>query len=542
MRFQQRFGLGGALCVLLSLTAATGCSKDGDDQQSATQDVGSLDLALSAGGTEITSISYTITGNGFTKQGSIPTTSSGKTFSSLITGIPGGMGYSITLTAKDATGNLMCKGNATFNVTAGQTTSVTVKLQCPGTRKSGSVLVTGEINVCAVVEAAAAASPTASVGVPVDLVGVGSDEDNAPGALTYKWVVKSGPATVAAPAQANTTLTCSAPGTVALELSVTDGDCGDTVPLQVTCGTGPAAGSGATGGSPLAGTGGSPTAGTGGTGGTGGMATGGGGGSCTTGAAQAVTIKWKGVVNGAPFACGQTYTGVGTAASIQVTPQDFRMFVQDLKLVRSDGVDVPVTLDTNAWQAQNTALIDFEDGTGNCGEGGPPTNTVITGTVPSSSCAYTGVKFANGVPDALNHANPAASPAPFSTYPALQWAWLAGYRFTKFEFVQVVTPGQLFGDAYLHSGSTGCSGMPQTGGAVVCAKPNRNAISLSGFNPASSTIVVDMAKAFVGVSDWSMQNECHSSDAPICTPMFSALGVNYGTGQPQAGQTIFSVQ
>jgi uncharacterized repeat protein (TIGR04052 family) len=541
MRLRQRFRLGGAFCVLLSLTAASGCSKDGDDEQGVSQDIGALDLALSAGGTEVTSISYTITGNGFTKQGSIPTAASGKIFSSLITGIPGGMGYSITLNAKDASGNFMCKGSASFNVTAGQTTSVTVKLQCPGTRKSGSVLVTGEFNVCAVVEAAAAALPTVSVGVPVDLLGVGSDEDNAPGALTYKWEVKSGPATVAAVTQANTTLTCSAPGTVSLELSVSDGDCGDTVPLQVTCGSAPTAGSGATGGTPAAGSG-ATGGGVGGTGGTGGTAmAGNGGGSCTTGAAQAVAINFVGAVNGAPFACGQSYNGVG-GGSTPVTPQDFRMFVQDLTLVRSDGVEVPVMLDVNDWQTSKTALVDLEDGQGACaGNVSPETHAAISGTVPSLSggCSYTGVKFASGVHESENHNNPLAAnaPKPFRTYPALQWQWLTGYRFTKFEMITA----DALGDAFLHSGATGCSGNP-TAGTVTCSKPNRNAISLSPFNAATNKVVIDIGKAFASVSDWSMLNECHSSDAPICTPMFSALGVSYGTGQPQAGQTIFSVQ
>ena len=259
-----------------------------------------------------------------------------------------------------------------------------------------------------------------------------------------------------------------------------------------------------------------------------------------------MSIEFAGAVNGAPFACGQNYTGVGTGAatSATVTGQDFRFFVQDLKLVRSDGVEVEVTLDVNDWQTSTTALVDLEDGEGACaGNVSPETHAAITGTVPSlsGSCSYTGVKFANGVAESENHNNPNAAntPKPYKTYPALQWAWLSGYRFTKLELVNTDT--NVFGDALLHSGATGCTGNP-TAGAVTCSKPNRNAISLSPFNSATNKVRIDLGKAMSSISDWNTTNECHASDGPICTPMFNALGVSFTSGQPQAGQTMFSVE
>lgn len=533
----------GVLFAAYGASASYGCSEQGDSVGNEYA-VGSVDLALSAGDTEIASLTYEITGNNFTKQGSIPVSSAGDTFSALISGIPAGQGYTIGLNATDATGDLMCKGSATFNIIAGQTSSVTVNLQCPGKHRTGSVMVNGQINVCPVVEAATSSSSSVPVGATVDLSGIANDDDAGPSALTYQWTVSSGPGTLSAANQAAAKLTCDAAGTVSVQLDVSDGDCGDNATLEMTCGGGGQAGSGEGGAGGTAGTAGDGEAGVGGDGGSGGEAgaggaAGGNGGGCTEGAAQPLEISFKGVVNGADFACGTHYTGVGTDGSVNVTPRDFRIFVQDVELVREDGVAVPVTLDTSAWQTSDVALLDFENGTGDCAEGDSVTNTRITGTIASSSCAYTGVKFVIGIPDALNHGDPATAPAPLSTYPSLRWSWLTGFRFTKLELAQVVAPGELFGQGLLHTGSTACSGNPSAG-TVVCAKPNRNAVELSGFAAGASTVLVDIGRAFAGI-DLSVDNQCHSSEA-VCSTMFSALGVDYSSGQPSTGQTMFSLE
>ena len=65
---------------------------------------------------------------------------------------------------------------------------------------------------------------------------------------------------------------------------------------------------------------------------------------------QSVDIKFAGAINGQPFACGQSYTNVGTTKST-ITPSDFRLYVSEVKLVRKDGTTVPVQL------AQDLSLI-----------------------------------------------------------------------------------------------------------------------------------------------------------------------------------------
>jgi uncharacterized repeat protein (TIGR04052 family) len=250
--------------------------------------------------------------------------------------------------------------------------------------------------------------------------------------------------------------------------------------------------------------------------------------------AAPVTIRFKAQVGRQDFACGRTYFGLGST-NTSARPQDFRFFVQDLKLIRSDSVEVPVQLDVRApWQLQHVALIDFENATSDCaGEGTPETNTIITGSVPDGS--YTGISFTNGIPEDLNHDDPVTSPAPLSAYPALSWGWLSGYRFFKAELLPLPA-----GDnrALAHVGSTSCSGSPSAG-TVTCARPNRNRVVLRNFNPRSGTVVADLAAVFAGTA-LNADQQCHSTPANLCTPMFSALGVNFGTGQALATQSVFT--
>jgi uncharacterized repeat protein (TIGR04052 family) len=149
-----------------------------------------------------------------------------------------------------------------------------------------------------------------------------------------------------------------------------------------------------------------------------------------------VSIRFKAEVLGEDFACGRTYTGVGTTKTTEVTPTDLRFFVQKLRLINAAGEEVPVSVATRApWQESSISLIDFENGQGDCGSGNAGTNDVITGTVPAGS--YTGVAFSTSLPPELNHGDPATAPAPLRNAPGTLWAWLSGYKFLLAEMMQV---------------------------------------------------------------------------------------------------------
>jgi uncharacterized repeat protein (TIGR04052 family) len=253
-------------------------------------------------------------------------------------------------------------------------------------------------------------------------------------------------------------------------------------------------------------------------------------------ATTAVTIRFRGRVGTAAFACNTNYTQQGST-NVTVTPQDFRFFVQDLRLIRSDGVETPVQMATRTpWQNPSVALIDFENRTGACVEGNPEMNTTITGTVPSGT--YTGVAFKTGVPETLNHKDPTTLAPPLSTYSGMTWGWLTGFRFIKAEVKQVVSQG-IPGAGWLHVGTTACTGSPQAG-TVICAKPNRNEIKLTNFNASTNFIAADIGAMLKG-TDMSQDSQCHATGS-ICAPMFSRVGINLANGQPVAGQVAFRVE
>src|SRR5689334_1928446 len=86
------------------------------------------------------------------------------------------------------------------------------------------------------------------------------------------------------------------------------------------------------------------------------------------------TVTFTPLVAGAPFSCSQTYDNVGTTKST-IAPQDLRMYVHDVKLVRASGQAVPLQLKPDGkWQSDNVALLDFEDGSGSCMTASPETN------------------------------------------------------------------------------------------------------------------------------------------------------------------------
>jgi hypothetical protein len=115
-----------------------------------------------------------------------------------------------------------------------------------------------------------------------------------------------------------------------------------------------------------------------------------------------VSIRFAAQVNGRPFACGQTYRDIGITKST-IKPKDFRFYVSHVRLVDSEGRETPVTLNEGTkWQAEDTALLDFEDATGSCINGTPETNDVISGTVPSGHTWKT-LRFTLGVPFSVNH-------------------------------------------------------------------------------------------------------------------------------------------
>jgi uncharacterized repeat protein (TIGR04052 family) len=271
---------------------------------------------------------------------------------------------------------------------------------------------------------------------------------------------------------------------------------------------------------------------------------------------QPVTLRFAAQVNGQPFACGQSYAGVGTTRST-ITPSDYRFFVSEVALVDEAGRAVPVTLaQDGVWQLENITLLDFENGTGPCRNGTTGLNTEVRGTVPAGR--YVGLRFTLGVPFARNHGDPTVAPSPLNLT-AMFWNWQGGYKFVKVDTASSglqtapAAAGAGHGSAAasgfsVHLGSTMCASPSRTEGPKAeCANPNRVAVAFDRFDAARQTVVADigavLAGANVDVNTPNTSPGCMSfpGDAD-CPPVMGALGLAYGGTAAPGPQRLFSIR
>jgi len=238
------------------------------------------------------------------------------------------------------------------------------------------------------------------------------------------------------------------------------------------------------------------------------------------GTTRKVALKFQAMVGAEQFACGKSYSGVGTSNST-LTPSDFAFYVHDVKLLTASGAEVPLTLDQDGtYQDGNVALLDFEDGTAACSNGNTAVHTGVLGTAPAGK--YTGVKFTIGVPFDRNHLDLATQPSPLSLT-RMFWAWNTGHKFVRFEAKTAEGKNWV-----MHLGSGGC--MP-TGSAVKapteCANENRPVVTLSQFDIDAEAVVADVKSLFAGNGGAENQVCMSSLRSASCAPMFAALGLPF---------------
>lgn len=266
-----------------------------------------------------------------------------------------------------------------------------------------------------------------------------------------------------------------------------------------------------------------------------------------------VSIRFAAMVGDKPFACGQSYEGIGASGS-RVTPSDFRFYVSGVELIDAAGKAVPLTLDQDdRWQHRGVALLDFEDRSGPCLTGTQETHDTIRGTVPAG--AYRGLRFTLGVPFDLNHADATIAPSPLNLT-SLFWNWQAGYKFLRIDLAttgrpQDIKPGDMprFGDRAasnrlgfaIHLGSTMCAADGPTRPPGSCANPNRPTVEFPAFDPDKDVVIADLKSVLEGVDVDVNQAEtpagCMSTpNDGDCNPLMRNFGLTFA-GQP--GQQKF---
>jgi 5'-nucleotidase len=216
-----------------------GCSDGGSPAEPPSERAGEVALQLHlAPGVALTSARYSITGPAaFAKSGSLDVSQSSR-ISGTVGGIPAGNAYTVTLSASTADAGFVCTGAAAFNVTARQTTSVSVAVTCKEKAKAGGVLINGTLNLCPVADGINASTNDLDLGASATLAALAHDTDAAPAALSYQWTASAG--TLSSATDPSPTFTCATAGIATLTFTVSDGDatpgCADTFSTDITCG------------------------------------------------------------------------------------------------------------------------------------------------------------------------------------------------------------------------------------------------------------------------------------------------------------------
>lgn len=271
---------------------------------------------------------------------------------------------------------------------------------------------------------------------------------------------------------------------------------------------------------------------------------------------KAVELSFAAVSGTDPISCASDLTDLGSTNTTGKL-KDLRFYISNVRLVKADGSEVPLTLGANDdWNLtagnDRLTLIDLEDATGSCSSGTAATNATIKDTVPTGD--YVGVRMTMGVPYALNHSDYATATKPLDIQ-AMAWSWQSGRKFSK---IEVTDPAGAAGTwtsktFNFHLGSTGCTGNPVNGEMVSCVAPNRMDFQFASFDPSTQKIAVDV-KALVAGTDITVNQAgapgCMSGGTdPECLHVFESLAIDWnvtgtGTGLPLNGggaQTLFKV-
>lgn len=255
---------------------------------------------------------------------------------------------------------------------------------------------------------------------------------------------------------------------------------------------------------------------------------------------QPITINFAAVVGDKAFDCRETYEGIGTTKS-KMSVTDFKIYVQDVRLVDKKGKETPVSLTNDGkFQAEKVAMLDFENGEGNCTNGTKELNTAIRGTVAKGK--YSGVKFVIGVPTEVNHLDGTLQASPLNIT-RMMWSWQIGYKFAR---IDTKTTGRPNGYV-LHLGSTNCETDPN--GKTTCKYNNRPEFSFAKFDLAKDVIKVDLKTLFadvnVDVNKEKTSAGCMSFPGDDdCIGIFKSLGLKFETegNQLSTNQTFMRAE
>lgn len=273
----------------------------------------------------------------------------------------------------------------------------------------------------------------------------------------------------------------------------------------------------------------------------------------------AVTLPFRAMVGSEPVACGKIFQGLGTG-STEVTFEDFRLFVSNIRAVTDQGEEIPLVLDpAQAGQNDHVALLDFRDKADVDDNGvvqdiclsgddnNPGFKDSITGTLTlDSGVSISHLAFTIGVPFELNHASQSDAEEPLRNpgmATGMTWNWQNGYKFMALEVLPeggITRPEDSDWSNSrwnIHLGSTGCevstSELAEGTAPEVCDAPNRLDLSLplGGLDLSDVAVKIDYAALVSTVNlaqDEGGASGCMSfSGDPECVDIFRNLALPF---------------
>jgi hypothetical protein len=213
--------------------ALTGCNGVGR-----TGNVSLRVTVLSDASVSVSRVDYRVTGRNLGElAGAIQLAQPATVFSKLVSHVPAGKGYQLSVKATSRDGKFTCEGTAVFDVKANATTQVNLGIGCHeggGDGGEGKVVISIGIVCPAFRILSWTISPLmATVGGTITV------SANAPplasGApASYRWSASGGGA-FADPQAASTVYTCTTPGAYTLSVTASNDVCRDTQSVPITC-------------------------------------------------------------------------------------------------------------------------------------------------------------------------------------------------------------------------------------------------------------------------------------------------------------------
>jgi hypothetical protein len=215
-----------AMVAAAALSAAGGaCNEPGP--------AGNVYLQVTiTGDAPVTEAQYDITRDGAevatgTIQGSPPS----PTFTKLISHVPAGKGYQGHVMAHSNDQKIICEGSTTFDVRPNSTTLVNLAVGCHGVNDGMVVITVGVVCPGFSIQALNVSPLSASVGGSINVSAAATSADA--GVPAYRWSAPSG--SFARTTEAQTSYTCTTPGSVPLTVTASSDACRDSQSVTVEC-------------------------------------------------------------------------------------------------------------------------------------------------------------------------------------------------------------------------------------------------------------------------------------------------------------------